>query len=166
MTKKSTRAKDKRSLPRPRDPDGRLLPIPAERRAAILTDARERIMGGETLQQIADAHAISRSTLKLWLHDLGDEYTDLRRRWLDKMLADAREAIEHAADTLDVARARELWKSATWYAERRDPGRYGQRVQTTGTPAQVVLVTSLALNRRNDAYTIQGVDASEDPALE
>lgn len=113
----------------PRNPapaKGRQPPVPADRRTAIIERTKEQIMEGKTLKQIADEHGIGKATLKLWLHALGDEYKDLRTAWLDNMLAEATEAIDdEKGDALALARAREKWRYATWYAERRDPFRYG-----------------------------------------
>ena len=56
---------------------------------------------------------------------LGDEYQELRQLCIDNMLAEALEEIDNATEHLPLARAREQWKAATWYAERRDQQRYG-----------------------------------------
>lgn len=115
----------------PRNPapaKGRQDPVPPERRQEIIERAKTAIMEGLTLQQIADKEGIGKATLKIWLHALGDEYKELRAAWLDNMLAEATEAIDDEdGDALALARAREKWRYATWYAERRDPSRYGQK---------------------------------------
>lgn len=110
-----------------RDPaTGRTIsPYPPGTREHVVEAAKAQIMAGLTMRQIADSHGVPAVTLKLWLLSLGDEYRQLRELWLDSRLANADDAIEIAADPLSLARARELWKSATWYAERRDPARYG-----------------------------------------
>lgn len=101
--------------------------IPPERKTQIIADACDSIMQGDTIAQIAGKHGISPRTLDMWLHALGDEYRELRSAWLDKMLIEAGEEIEGADDQLRLARARELFRRATWYAERRDSARYGAR---------------------------------------
>ena len=103
-------------------------PVPIETKQLILEDAKKRILDGETLEQIAVSHNITGRTLSSWLAALGDEYVELRQAWIDSILSDAEGEIRNATDTFQVARARELWKSATWYAERRDRLRYGQQV--------------------------------------
>ena len=112
-----------------RDPQtGRLIStITPERRAAIVADACSQIFDGHTLAQIAAQHGITERTLQLWLHALGDEYRELRTVWLDQMLAESGEEIEKADDPFRLARARELFRRATWYAERRDSARYGAK---------------------------------------
>lgn len=127
-----------------------------EQRQAVLADAKVQILAGLTLAQIAQKHGISKATLENWLHALGDEYTDLRKAWIDNMLIEAGNLLkgEPASEltaqdieqlegktpqeisserALGLARARELWKRATWYAERRDRQRYGDRVQVDNT---------------------------------
>lgn len=116
----------------PRNPapaKGRQAPVPAERRKEILERAKTAILNeGKTLAQIAEAEGVSVATLKIWLHSLGDEYKQLRTAWLDGMLAEATRAIDdESGDALALARAREKWRYATWYAERRDPVRYGAK---------------------------------------
>lgn len=103
--------------------------IPLERKTVILEDAKTRILEGWTLYQIAEKHGITSRTLSTWLHQLGDEYTELRQVWIDNMLLEAKESLDKAEDTFPLARAREQWKAATWYAERRDAQRYGQKIE-------------------------------------
>ena len=101
-----------------------------EEREAITADACQQIMLGYTVEQVAAQNGITTRTLHHWLHALGDEYERFRRTWLDSMLIEAGEGIEGAEDPLQIARARELWKRATWYAERRDPNRYAAKQPT------------------------------------
>ena len=49
---------------------------PIETNQAILEDAREKILGGATIAQVASSHGISSRTLATWLHGLGDEYNE------------------------------------------------------------------------------------------
>jgi len=123
-------------------------PVPIEKRQLILEDAKERIMAGDDLYQIAERHGIARRTLCYWLAAMGDEYQELRRAWIDAMLAEAAEKLEETDESgnapLRLARARELWKKATWYAERRDRQRYGEdkaNLNLNITP-QLTIITS------------------------
>jgi hypothetical protein len=100
-------------------------PIPEGAKQAILEDAKVRILQGDTLRQIATDHSIDKKTLNTWLMALGDEYQELRQAWIDTMLREAKDGIDNADDQFPLARAREQWKAATWYAERRDRNRYG-----------------------------------------
>lgn len=110
-----------------------------EAKQAILDDAKALIPHGASLQQIATKHGIAERTLEYWLASLGDEYVQLRRLWIDNMLQEASDLLkddrEDGAAALRLARARELWKRATWYAERRDRARYGQEAPASGTNA-------------------------------
>ena len=135
-------------------------------KAEILEDAKLRIMEGDTLSQIAHKHGIGERTLDTWLHGLGEEYQELRQAWVDKMLMDAGKEIEDSLvpiascdgqDLIDqngqriertdkerLARARELWKRATWYAERRDRARYGVQVANINIINGVTMDAALA----------------------
>ena len=99
--------------------------IPLERKELILKDAKKRILLNHTLEEIAVSRNITKRTLNTWLMSLGEEYQELRRLWIDNKLADAKEAIEEATEDFPLSRARERWRAVTWYAERRDPMRYG-----------------------------------------
>lgn len=110
-----------------------------EQRQAIVDAALDGIVQGRTLADIAADHGITTRCLQYWLHDLGDDYARLRQAWLDAMLADAGEELEQAEDQFRLARARELFKRATWYAERRDPARYGPRQDAQPVAVTVVI---------------------------
>lgn len=101
--------------------------IPQNIRLAILDDAKQQILNGQTIDQIAAKHGISHYTLQMWLHDLGEEYDQLRRSWIDGMLMEANELLRAADEPLGLARARELQRRAQWYAERRDKRYADQR---------------------------------------
>lgn len=109
------------------------LPIAEDKKQSILDDAKAQILAGLTIDQIAEKHGIAPRTLEYWLSAMGDEYQQLRQAWLDGMLIDAGELLKDADDPMRLARARELWKRATWYAERRDRARYGQDQQINVT---------------------------------
>jgi len=104
-------------------------PVPEAQRKAILDSCPERILAGDTLEEIAADHGITSRSLETWLHLLGEEYVELRKLWVANMLVKAREDLndnsETRAATLRLARARERTRLAQWYAERRDRARYG-----------------------------------------
>lgn len=89
------------------------------RRQAICEDAVVSILDGQTMADIAARHNVGRSTLALWLANM-DGYEQLRQVWCDAQLADAQQMLMDAPDQLELARARELLRSAQWIAERRD----------------------------------------------
>ena len=115
--------------------------VAAEARKSVLEDAKSLILEGKTIAEIAVKHGISERTLEYWLAALGDEYIQLRQLWVDNMLQEAGELLkdtrEDSAAPLRLARARELWKRATWYAERRDRSRYGQDAPVSGGSVQI-----------------------------
>ena len=111
-----------------------------EQRKAIVDAALARIMDGDTVAQIAQDHGITSRSLEYWLHALGDDYVELRQRWLDAMLIEAGAELEASDDQFRLARARELFRRAAWYAERRDPARYGAKQQGDGAVNIQVIV--------------------------
>ena len=137
---------------------GRFLPVHnTDKRNEVIQAIPDQVMAGMTLDQIAAHHNVPKSTLCLWLHHMGDEYKELRNTWLDLMLIKSTEAIDSAKDPLELARGREQFRYATWYAERRDPNRYGQVAQ----PQTAQIVINMAPVRERSPLEIE--DAQEIP---
>lgn len=115
--------------------------VSPEAKQAVLEDVKALVPSGMTLAQLATKHGIAERTLEYWLSDLGEEYVALRRLWIDNMLHEAGELLkdtnEEGNAALRLARARELWKRATWFAERRDRARYGQDVPVVASAVQI-----------------------------
>jgi len=126
--------------------------VSPEAKSLVLDDARQLIPHGTSIAEIADKHGIAERTLEYWLASLGDEYVELRRLWIDNLLQEAGDLLkdtrEDGAAPLRLARARELWKRATWYAERRDRVRYGQDAPPAGANA-----VQININLRGAAET-------------
>jgi len=107
--------------------------VPLHQKQYILEDAKKSILKNFTLAEIAAGHGISKRRLILWLMSLGEEYQEIRRQlWIDNMLEDAKKDIDNASDHFPLAKASAKWKSATWYAERKNQQRYGGQ-QSTGS---------------------------------
>lgn len=113
--------------------------VSPEAKELVLDDARKLIPHGTSIAEIATKHGIAERTLEYWLASLGDEYVELRRLWIDNLLLEAGELLKETNEdgnaALRLARARELWKRATWYAERRDRARYGQEAMASAAQA-------------------------------
>jgi len=132
--------------------------VSKEAKEIVLADARQLIPAGATIAEIAAKHGIAERTLEYWLASLGDEYQELRQLWIDNLLQEAGDLLkdtrEDANAGLRLARARELWKRATWYAERRDRARYGQEAPASeGKYVQINIGI-----RRDDATTQRTID--------
>jgi len=56
--------------------------IPIDRKQNILEDAKERILKNHTLEQVAKSHGITKRTLNTWLMSLGDEYQELKEKFV------------------------------------------------------------------------------------
>ena len=119
-----------------------------DRKREIIKEVQDLILDGKTMAECAQECGIPLSTLKLWIHSLGgDEYKSIRTAWLDGMLIAAQDAID-SQESLDhplaLARAREQWRYATWYAERRDPARYGttQQLQPSALPTLTIIMSN------------------------
>ena len=134
------------------------LPIPLEKKEAILEDAKLEIMNGQSIDQISAKHGISHYTLSIWLHALGDEYENIRKAWIDGMLIEAHELLKDASDPLGLARARELQRRAQWYAERRDRARYGEE-KSGPVLINPVLNIVVAPQQERSPLTIENVES-------
>lgn len=123
----------------------RNLPVSPARRSTIIRDALRAIEDAhETVADIAARHGITRHTLQTWLLGLGEEYAQIRARWLDSLLAESEQALLQAADPLALARAREHRRATEWYAERRDRARYGDQPVAQLAVAPIFQVTIVA----------------------
>ena len=133
-------------------------PVPLEARNAVLEDAKALILQGHSLAEIANKHGIAERTLEYWLHALGDEYKELRQAWIDSLLHEAGELLKDTNEAgnapLRLARARELWKRATWYAERRDRERYGEDRGTINVAISPVLNISISHGEAHPTHVI------------
>ena len=129
--------------PQERDKEGHFLPIPEDKKLAVIKGLGHALLTGETLESYAGKHEVSVRTLKYWCAQLGDEYKDIRRQWLDAKLVDAEQMMVDASDPFKLAKGRELFRAAIFYAERRDPERYADKREITHktddptTPEQV-----------------------------
>jgi transposase-like protein len=126
--------------------------VTPEAKELVLDDARKLIPIGASIAEIATKHGIAERTLEYWLASLGDEYVELRRMWIDNLLQEAGDLLKDTNEdgnaALRLARARELWKRATWYAERRDRARYGQEA-----PASAAQAVQININLRGENAT-------------
>lgn len=154
---------------RPRDEKGAFVELPAERKNEVLAAVKPMLMAGATLPEIAAHFGIASRTLDYWLAQLGDEYKEIRRQWVDIKLAAAEEKMETAPDPFQLAKGRELFRAASWYAERRDPERYADKRELTvksdepQTPEQV-RERIRQLEERLGIRTIQHEQNENEPA--
>lgn len=111
--------------------NGQFLPIPADKKAEILQALKEELLAGGTLESIAQKFEVALRTLQYWCAQLGDEYREIRKQWIDAKLVDAEQIMVDATDPFKLAKGRELFRAASWYAERRDPERYADKRELT-----------------------------------
>ena len=102
----------------------------------------ERYLAEETGTQIAKSYGVTRAALSYFmLKHAEEEWKDAQVVKAMKRKEDAEDLLERADNALDIARARELLKSAQWDLERVCRRIYGQDV----TPDQLGRV-SITLN--------------------
>jgi hypothetical protein len=111
--------------------NGQFLPIPEDKKAEILGALKAELLAGGTLESIANKYEVSPRTLSYWCAQLGDEYREIRKHWIDAKLTDAEVMMQEAIDPFKLAKGRELFRAASWYAERRDPERYADKRELT-----------------------------------
>lgn len=115
----------------PKSDTGQFLAIPEDKKALVIQGLSQALLTGDTLESYAAKHEISPRTLNYWCAQLGEEYREIRKRWLDTKLTGAEEMMETASDPFKLAKGRELARLAMWYAERRDPERYSEKREIT-----------------------------------
>ena len=95
-------------------------PTPINCKQLILEDAKECISKNHSLEQIAVSHGIKKKTLNKWLMSMGDEHRDLRKIWIDNMLAKANEEIDNVKDNVLLENKDSRQDAVTWCAERKE----------------------------------------------
>lgn len=91
-----------------------------------------QINAGSSLREIAKQLGVSNVGLRAWLlRESREQYTDAITNALTLRVAEADDELEQADDPVSIARAREQARFARMDLERRRPGLYGQRTQTT-----------------------------------
>jgi len=150
------------------------------RRQEILKTALERIDQGHKLQDIAESNGISYRTLQYWLMHIGDDYVKVRQAHTDAIVNDAMQdiaeiTIPNRADFDDVreleaatkvqqlrlARAAQVFKSVSWYAQLRDPRYKPQAIQVAGQTSPLTINLSTLTDeqlRAVAAITVQRDD--------
>ena len=91
-----------------------------------LGHAIDQIADGAFLRDIAAATGIDKRRLSEQLR-LHPDYPSAKLCAIEVQLDDAQQAIEGAHSGLDIARAREQFRAASWRAERECPAVWGQR---------------------------------------
>jgi len=103
-----------------------------EERHDLVKQALQRYQGGELLENVANDIGVHKSTLYAWmLNEVPDQYKLVQKDALITRLAETYEKIESAKDQLDLARARELRRSAQWDAERRLSKLFAQKQEVS-----------------------------------
>ena len=150
-----------------------------EEKQALIQQAQEAILAGETTDQFAARKGISGRTVRYWLLDV-PEAEQARRALINGELArtleEMREA-RHADSPLPLACAREEFRAWSWIAERRESKLYGQRLaveskQVTDPATQELASAALDLLRHfrekvvNPPIALDIKDLEEIPLVE
>ena len=101
---------------------------------------REQIIAGiASGKRISDLGlSVSRQAISKVLKN-DPEYREAIEIGLDARLDLAEQRLEATSDSVDVARAKALWQSTAWRAERECPHRWGVRQPDAGVAIQIVL---------------------------
>lgn len=123
-----------------------------------------RYQQGESLQVIAKESAVSVRTIYRWmLSELGDKYDGVVTDVLIDRIADADMELVTAADSCQVARAREMARFSRMDFERRRPKLYGQKQEiTTDKTIRVVIQRDGNVQGSQAATVIDATASSTD----
>ena len=118
-------------------------PAVAPAKANLPAIIAEYASGAKTLKQLAEKNGIARITLYQWmLSDLGKgQYDDLITQALIARISEADAELEGAADSLALARARELMRFTRMDFERRRPHLYGQKQELSVQVAPILHIS-------------------------
>lgn len=116
---------------------------------AAIPEVISRYLKGELIKDLAKEHGVARQTIYNWmLAGLGDkDYPQEITNALVRRIADADEALDSAANSLDLARAREQCRFARMDLERRRPELYGAKQEVrhvTPEPLRIITVVATA----------------------
>lgn len=130
--------KGRAKLPHRRNPEGIAEAIPA----GLNVDAvLQRYLSAPTSSTIARELGVRRSTLTKWLRDTAPEkWKAVQVIRADLRKEDGDEGIYGARDALELARARELLKSAQWDLERLDSANYSEKVEHASQIQPVLVI--------------------------
>ena len=88
----------------------------------------QHMASGGLLSQISATLGVSPAAISQVLAN-DPKYIEARLNGVHVRLDTQYQRMEEADDALNLARARECWKAATWFAEREFPERWGQKQQ-------------------------------------
>jgi len=115
----------------------------------------ERYLDGETIDQQAQQIGVSRQRLsKVILETAPDEWRGAQAAYAWGQYEDAKAELGRAADTVDVARAREKLATARWELERMSRRLFGQ----DQPPAQAQVVFNLSFGSKSVKTIEHGAD--------
>ena len=95
----------------------------------------EKVANGDLLNTIAADLGITHAAISQQLAK-DPEYRKARETGVEARLERQYGKMAAAEDALTLARARESFKAASWFAEREFPARWGNRTQITGQDGQ------------------------------
>ena len=90
----------------------------------------ESLRSGSMVKDVAQSLGVSGEAISQQLAN-DPEYRAAREKGIAQRLEAHYEEIQAAEDPLSLARGREAWKAATWFAEREFPARWGQHIHST-----------------------------------
>lgn len=119
------------------------------------SDILDRYLNDETSPQIAASLGVTKAALSYWLIKHAEtEWKDAQVVKAIRRKESAEEMMETANNALDLARARELLKSAQWDLERVCRRIYGQ----DAPPAGAGVTIQINLRRNGAAHTVISAD--------
>lgn len=143
----------RRSAPLRRSAGGQLEAIPAH---LDPQEVLKRYLDAPTSSWVARELGIRRSTLSKWLRDtVPAEWKAVQVIRADMRKEDGDDGIYGARDALELARAREVLKSAQWDLERLDSANYGQKQELTITAQPILNITITAPQQPNPVIDLQ-----------
>lgn len=100
--------------------------------ASCATDILAAIEQGALIRDVAENYGVTRAAVSIALLRTNPErYRQARAIGMQSRLEDSIVEIRQAQDQVDIARARELFKSHAWLAERTLPEIYGAKQTVT-----------------------------------
>lgn len=142
------------------------LPVPLDRRNAIVQAAIEDIRNGISTEIIGAKHGVSGACIRQWLiTDAQPETDQARAEFVSSKMMEAIDSIDVSQDAVSLARAREQFKSWSWLAERRVPNLFGQKQEITHKHDISDDLRAMSERRRQAQATRDSVQVIEDAQI-
>lgn len=131
--------------------------VPAEHRPQIIA----RIASGELMRDVAQSLGVTPAVISQYLAS-DPEYQQAKEQGIEQQLERWQNEIEKADSPLNLARAREAFRAASWRGEREHPRRWGQKQEITHSVQPVLHIHAASAPQIAVQHAVDGEIVSKE----